>query len=167
MKKHCLALMLIVGSTVQARALSEPRMEYLYDTLGQSMLCEVFASMSEYRNSDEHERLRSVWMQAGAELGFAMLQDAMPIDDPGYGRRCLVHFKLPVASNLTEFGAGMLIGAELGKIRSCLMNDAMMNGPLVTNTADGKDIRDHLSTLTEVGTNLFDERNCKFVDFEE
>jgi hypothetical protein len=43
----------------------------------------------------------------------------------------------------------------------------MINGPLVTSTANGEDIRDHLNALAAVGTSLFDERNCKFVDFKE
>lgn len=106
-------------------------------------------------------------MQAGAELGKAMLQDEIPVDDPGYGRRCLVSFELPPVNDLTEFGSGLLIGTELGKARSCLMENAMVNGPLVTNSVDGEDLADYVTRLLEVGTNLFDERNCSFVDFRE
>ena len=168
MKQNWLAGLLLVGSTMQAGALSEQRMGYLYDTLGQSMLCEIFASVSQYRNSDEHQRLRSVWMNAGAELGAAMLQGEIPVDDPGYGRRCLVSFDLPVVDEVGEFEGGMRIGIELGKTRSCLLENAMRNGPLIVDSVDGVEkFEDYGKRLSEVSGGLFDERNCRFIHFEE
>lgn len=168
MKQNWLAGLLLVGSTMQAGALSEQRMGYLYDTLGQSMLCEIFASVSKYRNSEEHQRLRGVWVKAGAELGAAMLQGDIPVDDPGYGRRCLVFFDLPVVDEIGEFEGGVLIGIELGKTRACLLENAMLNGPLIVDSVDGvENIEDYGKRLAEVSGDLFDERNCRFVDFKE
>jgi hypothetical protein len=165
MKQNWLAGLLLVGSTMQASALSEQRIGYLYDTLGQSMLCEIFASVSQYRNSDEHQRLRGVWMNAGAELGAAMLQGKIPVDDPGYGRRCLVYFDLPVVDEIGEFEGGMRIGIELGKTRSCLLQNAMLNGPLIVDSVEK--VEDYGKRLAEVSGGLFDERNCRFINFEE
>lgn len=168
MNPNWLAGLLLVGSTMQAGALSEQRMGYLYDTLGQSMLCEIFASMSQYRNSEEHQRLHGVWVKAGVELGAAMLHGEIPVDDPGYGRRCLVSFDLPVVDEIGEFEGGVLIGIELGKTRSCLLENAMQNGPLkVDSVNDGENMEDYVKRLSEVSGDLFDERNCRFVSFEE
>lgn len=137
----------------------------LYDVLRQSMLCEIYADHSHSRYTEEHDRLRNVWAEAGIELGLAMLRGQIPVEDPGYGRRCLVHFALPTTQEVGDFSAGLAIGVELGEARACFVENAFLNGPFsAKETPDSSKSTDgYFERLRRIADGLLQERNCSFV----
>ena len=158
--------------TTEVQALTEERTRELYDILDIALKCDAASSFLKKSKAVERERLLAVIAGAGKELGEAMLKDEMLSKDPGFGRRCLVHYSLQPAPQLSVSEMDFRISYELGKASACFQElfvyellDKVPSGPLAGGNSE-QEIEDR-KRIQEFALQRFDDLGCASLRFPD
>jgi len=164
---HSLAgILLSLCAATQAQAISEERVQNLYDFLDIALRCEVASGVLKVSLASQRNQLQEMLTSTGMELGEAMLAGQVSNPDPGYGRRCLVLVNLAPEPRLSATERTFLIGYEFGKARSCFnelfwdeVNRSVPTGPLIGGDS-AQEVQDRMR-VQQFALERFRELGCE------